>query len=333
LAPSLPDTATPAFPQFDRAFSAERLAELREVLHELMTRIERRQHILKVPRLTSQLQPQPAMHYHFKPEVFVQTGGTTEFTTPREKILLRPGELMIIPPGVPHKEFVSADGPVPFSNLVIGFYNKTLSVHFATEVAPGTPDIESIEFFDAPDLDIYVTFLDQIVAAFHSSSPMRKNIVRGLLLALSGKFHDILDTSGSQLNRDIGKIFQVKWLVREQLSHPGLNVKNIAEKLQCSPDYLSHLFRAKTGEKLVRYIQRMRIIAAVAALESTHLYVSEIAWSVGFQDPAYFGRVFRKFMGKSPQDYREELQKRPGKAEPIPKTVYNDREDFSHGGI
>jgi len=305
---------------------------MREALSSALTRIERRQQVIKVPQLTGQLQRQPAMHYHFKPELFLQIGGTTFFTTPREKMIVKPGELLVMPSGVPHKEFVEADPSGPFRNLVVGFYNKTLSLHIAYEAAPGTPDIEVIEFFDAPDLDAFITMTEQLVRSFHGHATMRDAIVRGLLMALVAKFINLLERSGSELNRDIGKIFQTKWLVREQLNNPDLNVKHIAGQLQCSPDYLSHLFRSKTGEKLVHYIQRMRIISAIAALESTNLYVSEIAWSVGFQDPAYFGRVFRKFTGQSPQDYRDAFNQKPGEAEDIPKTIYYDREDYSHGG-
>jgi AraC-like DNA-binding protein len=314
-----------------RQLDAKGTADMREALGALLERIERKRVSLKIPKAIARLQRHPSMHYHFKPEAFLQIGGTTEFTTPKEKLLLRPGEFLLMPAGVPHKEFVEAGRREAFRNLVIGFYNRTLSLHFAHEVAPGTPDIETIEFFDAPDLDAFITMANQMVASYHGHALMHHVVVRGLLMALVGKCLNLLETSGSQINQDIGKIFQAKWLVREQLQNPELNVKHVAARLKCSPDYLSHLFRNKTGEKLIQYIQRMRIIGAMAALETTNLYVSEIAWSSGFQDPAYFARVFKKFTGKTPQEYRDSLHHMGDDSEPVPKTIYFDREDFSHG--
>ena len=93
------------------------------------------------------------MHYHYRPEIFLQIHGRTEFRCPREHFELRPGEICIIPAGVPHAESVFGDVDRPFRNLVAGFYNNSISIHFAHEATPQHPDIEVIQFFDAPNLD------------------------------------------------------------------------------------------------------------------------------------------------------------------------------------
>ena len=66
---------------------------------------------------------------------------------PREAFSLAPDEFCVIPAGLPHGEIVHADATLPFRNLVAGFYNNTLSLHFAYEARPHHPDIEVIEFF------------------------------------------------------------------------------------------------------------------------------------------------------------------------------------------
>lgn len=304
---------------------------MREIVARLIERTERRQHVLKIPAESGQLQKHPDMHFHFKPEIFVQMQGITEFTTPKETVILKPGEIMVMPAGVPHREFIEEDDQGRFRNLVVGFYSNTLSLHFAHEVAPHRPDIQAIEFFDAPNLDVFVLLTTHLVGSFHATGPANETITRGLLAALLGMVLNIVETGSGTLNKDIGKVFQTKWLVREQLSNPNLNVKNIAERLQCSADYLSHLFHTQTQEKLVHYIQRMRMEGAMLALETTNLYISEIAWSSGFQDPAYFARVFRKFTGESPQSFRERLQEQHRERDENPKTIYYDHADYTHG--
>ena len=306
-------------------------AEMREVFEQLIKQADRQQLRLKIPREESLMQKHHGMHFHFKPEIFIQLQGRTEFHFPRESLELRPGELAVIPAGVPHGETVFQDASGPFRNLVAGFYSHTLSLHFAHEVSPTKPDIEVIEFFDVPNLDVYLTLTNTLVQTFHMQGPARAQVLKGLMMSLLGMFLNTVETGSGKLNRDIGKVFQVKWIVREQFSNPDLNVKIIAEKLQCSPDYLSHLFHRETGEKLIHYIQRIRIEGAILALETTPLYISEIAYASGFADPAYFARVFKKHKGESPQDFRDRLDHQRSAREERPKTIYFDRVDYTHG--
>ena len=318
-------------PFLGKPVNFEERGEMRAAIEETLRHIRRGQMPLKIPRIKGRMQRHPGMHYHFKPEFFLQTQGTTEFEMPRERILVKPGEICIMPAGIPHREKVESDAKSPFRNLVCGFYSKTLSLHWAFEIEPGKPEIQAIEFFDTPNLETFTSMMGQIVSTYHAKSPARDHILHGLVTAFLGMCLNLIAAGSANLNKDIEKIFQAKWLVREQISNPKLNVKNVAEKLRCSPDYLSHLFHKQTGEKLIHYIQRIRIEAAMLALKSTQLYISEIAFSSGFQDPAYFTRVFKKFTGESPQDFRSRMEDERGKEESMPKTIYYDREDYSHG--
>ena len=53
------------------------------------------------------------------------------------------------------------------------------------------------------------------------------------------------------------------------------------------------------------FIKNVRLKKAVQLLESENYNVSEIAYKVGFSDPPYFSRIFKKQYGKSPSDYVE----------------------------
>jgi AraC-like DNA-binding protein len=305
-------------------------AEMRETLLASIRRVERKSLTLKVPSTVGNFQKFPGMHYHFKPEVFIQLKGDTQFEMPEEELLLMEDELAVIPTGMPHKETIFPKQG-HFKNLVVGFYSNTISIHFAHEIAPQKPDIEFIQFFDTPHLEHYVNLTNQLVEVNQSTSPAKEFIVKGTLTTLLGSFLDLVETGNNSLNKDIGKVFQAKWIIREQISNPDLNVKMIASSLQCSADYLSHLFHSETGEKLIHYIQRIRIQGAIYALETTSLYVSEISWSSGYTDAAYFARIFKKFTGMSPGDYRAAYQRRHSEKDDTPKTVYHDRDDYSAG--
>jgi AraC-like DNA-binding protein len=304
---------------------------MRRVFDLWIKQAERGQLRLRIPRDAKPVHDLRGMHYHYRPEIFLQIHGRTEFRFPRQHFELAPGEICVMPAGVPHGEVVHADVDRPFRNLVAGFYNNTLSLHFAHETEPGHPDIEAIEFFDVPNLDVFLTLTNSLVHTNAMQAPAREAVLKGLLLALLGLFRNIVETGTGNLNGDIGKVFQAKCLVREQFSNPELRVQDIATMLGCSADYLSHLFHVETKERLTHYVQRIRIEGAILALEKTALNISEIAYASGFADPAYFARVFKQHKGVSPQEFRERLDVQRNQRDSDPKTVYSDRLDFTHG--
>lgn len=311
--------------------SLENRAEMRKVFDRAIRQADHQQLPLKIPHETNSGQSVKGMHYHYRPEFFLQLQGSTTFHFPKGSFVLGSDEICVIPANVPHGEQVHAEPGRPFRNLVAGFYNHSISLHFACEVSAGKPDIESIEFFDAPNLEIFLTLCNGLVQSQGMHTPARDAVMKGMTLSLLGLFRNIVETGTDRINSDIGKVYQAKCLVREQFSNPDLSVQQIAEKLSCSPDYLSHLFHTETKEKLTHYIQRIRIDGAIQALETTTLNISEIAYTSGFADPAYFARVFKQHKGNTPQEFRAELEAQRVRREEQPKTVYFDRIDFSPG--
>jgi AraC-like DNA-binding protein/mannose-6-phosphate isomerase-like protein (cupin superfamily) len=314
-----------------RPMNVQNRAEMRSALERAIQFAHRSQLTLRVPPEARPVPNKRGMHYHYRPEIFLQLQGSTDFSFPRGKFRLGEDEICVIPAGVPHGEVVQPGPSRPFRNLVAGFYNNTLSLHFAHEARPGKPDIEVIEFFDAPNLDVFLMLAKTITQTHSMQGPARDTVLKGLLLALLGLFRNIVETGSGELNSDIGKVFQAKCLVREQFANPELSVNHIAELLGCSADYLSHLFHSETKERLTHYIQRIRIGGAILALETTTLTISEIAYASGFSDAAYFARVFKQHKGTTPQDYRSQLEAQRNRQEDQPKTVYFDRIDFTHG--
>jgi YesN/AraC family two-component response regulator len=92
--------------------------------------------------------------------------------------------------------------------------------------------------------------------------------------------------------------------VREHYSEP-IARSDLAAALGVSENYLTDLFHREMGVSLWTYLNRYRIKQAKALLVSTELKITEIASRVGFDDPAYFSRVFRRYTGRSPRAFRK----------------------------
>ena len=83
-----------------------------------------------------------------------------------------------------------------------------------------------------------------------------------------------------------------------------LNIREIARELGISRNYLSTIFRNKTGYSIVEYLNGIRLEAAKRLLRSNELKIYEIAEETGFSDTYYFSKVFKAHTGVSPSDYR-----------------------------
>jgi len=86
-----------------------------------------------------------------------------------------------------------------------------------------------------------------------------------------------------------------------------LSVAYCADQLHYSPNYLGDMIRTKTGRSAIEHIHKKLMDAAKEKLFGTNLPVSEIAYSLGFDYPQYFCRLFKKSTGMSPSEYRLSL--------------------------
>jgi YesN/AraC family two-component response regulator len=81
-------------------------------------------------------------------------------------------------------------------------------------------------------------------------------------------------------------------------------VKYLAEQVYLSPGYLSDLLKKETGKNAQDHIHFYLIEEAKNVLLNTGKSVSEIAYSLGFEYPQYFNKLFKQKTGKTPIEFR-----------------------------
>ena len=91
----------------------------------------------------------------------------------------------------------------------------------------------------------------------------------------------------------------------EEKRNDGMpSVKDIANRVNLSPSYLSDLLKRETGLNAQDHIHYFVIEQAKNILLQTNQSVSEIAYSLGFEYPQYFSRLFKQKTGKTPLEFR-----------------------------
>ncbi|MBS5065488.1 MAG: response regulator [Hungatella hathewayi] len=86
-----------------------------------------------------------------------------------------------------------------------------------------------------------------------------------------------------------------------------ITLNDISERFFINPYYFSQLFKKRTGVTYQKYLTGIRIARAKKLLEETDLKLFEISEMVGYSDVNYFRRVFEKYEGVKPNEYRKQL--------------------------
>ncbi len=88
-----------------------------------------------------------------------------------------------------------------------------------------------------------------------------------------------------------------------------LSLATLAAEFGKNASYLSNEFKKEVGDTLTTYINKQRILASLRYFNTTDISVAEVSNAVGYTDMGYFSRLFRKYVGQSPREYKKMLDK------------------------
>ncbi|RAP75423.1 response regulator transcription factor [Paenibacillus montanisoli] len=97
-------------------------------------------------------------------------------------------------------------------------------------------------------------------------------------------------------------LVQAKQYIREHFNR-SLTLKEVAEQVHISGSHLFALFK-NSGQTFLSFLTSIRLQRAMELLSGSNLKIYEIVEQVGYSDPAYFTEVFKKYTGKTPNEYR-----------------------------
>lgn len=187
----------------------------------------------------------------------------------------------------------------------------------------GSPSLLlDLPFFYSPDLPPWMEIPDEesgdvrrifreIQEEFNEARAGAAEVVRALLRVLLVKAsrwrtegEASLPTSrSSALARD----FQ---LLVERQFREWQALTPYARELGVTNNHLNDVIRETTGLSAGEHIRRRRVLDAKRLLLYSGLSVSEIGFQLGFKDPSYFARFFRRYQDQTPAEFREEIREK-----------------------
>ncbi|WP_372755714.1 AraC family transcriptional regulator [Mariniflexile sp.] len=230
------------------------------------------------------------------------TKGKGEIQLDNVKTLITPNQFFIIPKNVKHE--YRADKNDPWSiywfhfkgNMAPELYNRYTATHTNNykNVAFSVDKIEQFEkifnLFNSNSLENHIEYTNLLSLNFISSF-------------IYHDFESNIETNTHDTLVDLIKEFLLNNL------NKNFTLDEIAEKFNYSKSYLHTKFKIKTGYPVLVFFNLKKIQKACEYLNYTDLSIKEISFKVGFDDPLYFSRIFKNFMGKSPRNYKQNLTK------------------------
>lgn len=99
--------------------------------------------------------------------------------------------------------------------------------------------------------------------------------------------------------------YRIQQYIELHYRDPNLSINQMAETLHFTPSYLCQIFKSETGATINAYINTFRISKAIDLLKENSIKVYEVAFQVGYNDPNYFSRLFKKQVGMTLTEFRE----------------------------
>mgnify|MGYP004604279685 FL=1 len=122
-----------------------------------------------------------------------------------------------------------------------------------------------------------------------------KNIINGMCTAVS--------PGGAEMDKTSKLVDEIKEYVGNNYTDVNFSILSVEEKFGMSGYYLSGMFKQKTGEKLLDYVNRVRIDASKKLLRDSGMTLDEIAEKCGFTSATVYIRTFKKYENITPRKY------------------------------
>ena len=240
----------------------------------------------------------PHRHVHLH-QIFLLQSGQIRLALDGEACRLQPPAIINIP-----REHVHG---FSFSRGTEGFVLTLPAKDFPDLFGPGAEMALPLSqpFVMAAD-DALMAQFETMAQHFQAQSPYRKTLLRAAVATLLGT---VLMAKGAPLepshtnDRTDPRIAAFQAQVRAHLRDRH-GVEDHARALAVSARHLSRLCKAQTGMSAKTFIEAERMREACRLLVYTRMSVQGVAFHLGFDDPAYFSRAFRRHIGLSPGEYR-----------------------------
>lgn len=247
--------------------------------------------------------PQMAFAVHF-PRLSLTLEGSDEIEVEcagkRRMLKLRRGEAVFVPANCWNKPTWARRATV--LHLLFGQKQVGVSLveHDGRSTVPGRVDKSGLPRAGGEPVSEILAAIN-VLAARENRSSLEVTLVTALLQATL----NLLVHAPAAKSRKGRDTYERVCLYVQEHFHQGLTRESVARQFRLNPNHLSRLFRREGLMRFTDYLARVRVERAKYLLKHYELALNELAAACGFNETAYFCRVFKQRTGQTPTSYRQ----------------------------
>lgn len=249
-------------------------------------------------------------HKHSRMEIMYVISGHCTVQINDENIPLVKSDFICIDADVSHYLNVVPGIPSRILNIEFTFEERDCSLPIK-EIAEKYPAVQKFlshrrEFFIHHDVGDIHWLLRKIVSSMD-------NLIIGRELESDLLFAELLicmsciDFEQTAVKNPGHKYIQAAIRYIKHNYYRDINMNKISKYVGVTEGYLSHIFKASTGESVVAYLSQIRIKKSMLLLSKTELPITDICAYVGIESRQYFNRVFKNQTDLTPSEYRKKI--------------------------
>jgi len=120
----------------------------------------------------------------------------------------------------------------------------------------------------------------------------------------------VVSDSDKQYSRNQEAVLRAIAFIKKNYHDKDISLQKVAAEVSLSHYYFSHIFKDELKITFIEYLTKTRMEASAKLLKNRNLSVNQIAYAVGYQDPNYFSKVFKRYMKTSPIESRNNILKK-----------------------
>jgi AraC-like DNA-binding protein len=151
-----------------------------------------------------------------------------------------------------------------------------------------------------------ISLYESVVSAAIDERPCFQQLLSGILMHILGVIFFKQKNVSIKPSASLDKIDEAKALMKANIESP-LPVEEIARSLNVSYSWFRSKFKDYTGSSPIQYYNHLRYLRAKELLTISDIGISDIAYSLNFQNVSQFSTFFSKKEGLSPSEYRKKL--------------------------
>jgi len=255
-------------------------------------------------------------HLHDFYSIFWVESGEATHATEFVEYTLKSDTILFVPPGLKHRMYIdqSVGGIYILFNEEFIQYNQKNHVPLKEYRLFNNPDFKSIINIIPETRARLKNITDLIFDELRIPDGYSQDIVLNLLHLFLLESRRIFDQQNQAVIEKTEEtpdstIIQFKLLI-EKNYQTQKNVSSYAEMLSMSPSCLNEVAKRTTGITAGELIRNRVIDETKKLLYSSSMSGKEIAFELGFDDPAYFSRFFKKYTGTTLKDFRNNSRKK-----------------------